>query len=320
MVMKTTETMTMSKDAIKYAVLFFSFLILISCGEEEKKADGNSNEVTETMDSGELKVYCDESIYEVMDSAFYMYNEFYPKVKFSSEVVHSRKAMSLLLSGNARAIVIARDYLKDEDSLMEAYGVEEHLRMKIAEDALVFYTQPDFPVDTLNATEIKDVLLNKKKMKDIYPQLKSEPQFVINDPNSSEYSNLRQIVLDNQFIKHSHKILDGHDSVKYYVKNKENSIGIGYLSHVVKNPDYKKLRIGFTDSTGNHEMPQAVHQAYIVMRRYPFIVDYYVYLFQERRDLSYWFATYMAKEARVQKYFKQYGIVPAFAKFKLIKQ
>ena len=310
----------MSKETLKYSVLIFLLFFIVSCGEEEQKSGGDTNEVTETMDSGELNVYCDESIYEVLDSAFNMYDEFYPKVKFSSEVVHSRKAMSLLLSGNARAVVIARDYLKDEDSLMEAYGVEEHLRMKIAEDALVFYTHPDFPVDTINASEIKEVLLNQKKMTDIYPQLKREPQFVINDPNSSEYSNLRQIVLDNKFIKHSHKMMNGHDSVMNYVKNTDNSIGIGYLSHVVKNPDYKKLRVGFTDSTGNHEMPQAVHQAYIVMRRYPFIVDYYVYLFQKRRDLPYWFATYMAKEARVQKYFKKYGIVPAFAKFKLIKQ
>lgn len=306
----------------RFLGLFFILLgsyVLISCNEVDKEEAGE-DEVAETMDSGELKIFCDSSIMGVMDSAFVMYDEFYPKVKLSTEELDSRKAMSLLLSGNARAIVIARDYLKDEDSLMREFGVDKHLRMKIAEDALVFYSSPEFPVDTINEDEIKEVLLNNKQMTEIYPQLSTEPEFVINIPNSSEYSNLRQQVLDGEFIKHPYRSLGSHDSVMNFVKNNRNKIGIGYLSHIVKNPEYKALKVGYTDSTGKHDMPQVVHQAYIVMRRYPFIVNYYVYLYQNRRNLPYWFATYMAKEAKVQRYFKDYGIVPAFAKFKLIKQ
>lgn len=292
--------------------------LFFSCNSNEETPDGKPRE---TMDSGTLNIACDASVVGVMDSLFQMYEARFPKVNFSYDTVRARQAMALLLSGNSRAVIVARDYLKDEDSLMKVFNVEKHKRLPIAEDALVFYANIDYPIDTINAGEIKQVLMNEKRMTDIYGSIKQEPLFVINNQNSSEFSNLLTMVTDGKNPKHPYKILDDVDSVKSWVRNNENSIGIGYLSQVVGDPHYKVMRVGYyNDSTKTHQYPQVVHQAYILMRKYPFIVRYYVYLLKDRRDLPFWFATYVAKEAEAQKYFKDFGLVPTYAKFKLIQQ
>lgn len=304
----------------KILYILISILILSSCGEEDK-VDEKGEPVRESMDSGILEIVCDKSVFHVLDSAFNMYNRRYDNVKFSYDTVTARKAMALILSGNIRAAVIARDYLLDEDSLMKQHNVDKHLRMQILEDALVFFTQTESKLDTINEEEIKQVLQNKLKMTDIYPFLDEEPLFVINEQNSSEYANLMHLVTDNQTVKHPYRLLNGKDSVINYVKNNENVIGIGYLSQIIGRTDLKPLRVGFiNDSTDKHVYPQVVHQAYIVMRKYPWIVTYYAYLLKDKRDLPYWFATYLAKENVIQKYFLDYGLVPTYAKFKLIPQ
>jgi phosphate transport system substrate-binding protein len=297
------------------------FVLVLSGCKEEAKIDESGEPIRETMDSGILDVVCDESIVDVMDSVFTLYDNRYDKVKFSYEKVSARKAMALLLSGNIRAAVIARDYLKDEDSLMKEFNVEPHLKMVIAEDALVFYTKKDFPVDTINASEIKKVLKNELQLKDIYPDISAEPIFAVNNQNSSDYANVLKMLTDGQNIKHPYKLFNGVDSVKTFVRNNDNSIGIGYMSHVVNDNDFKMLRVGFyNDSTKKQIFPQDVHQAYVLMRKYPFIIRYYVYLLKNKRDLPYWFGTYLAKETVAQKYFLDYGIVPTYAKFKLNPQ
>ncbi len=304
----------------KYIIILIFTAGLFSCGED-KKVDEFGEPVRETMDSGILEIVCDESITGVLDSAFSLYDNRYEKVKFSYDTLNARKAMALLLSGNTRASVIARDYLKDEDSLMNEYNVEKHLRMVIAEDALVFYANKDYPVDTINAGQIKQVLSNELKLVDLHPEIKTEPLFALNNQNSSDYANLLNLVMDGSDIKHPFRLFDGVDSVKNFVKSNRDAIGVGYLSHIINEDELKPFRVGFfNDSTQKHQYPQEVHQAYILMRKYPFIVRYYVYLLKNKRDLPYWFATYLAKETVAQKYFLDYGIVPTYAKFKLNPQ
>lgn len=303
-------------------IAILSLLLFNACEQENKdfNKEGNLTNEIETINQGEVTVHIDQSLYPIMDSIFKMYREDYPDVNLNDSSVTSRQAMSLLLSGNSRVIITARDYLKDEDSLMTEYEVPGHLKMKIAQDALTFFTSPQFPLDTLSDEQIKDVLINNAKLSDYFDELVTEPIFVTVDQYSSEYANIYQLILKDNKLQKPLKIFSTIDSVKNYVRNNKNAIGIGFLGNVVNEPDFKELMIGFTKENGTREYPQVVHQAYIVMERYPYIVDYYAYLLEERRNMPFWFASYIAKENKIQKYLNDYGVVPAFAKIRLIKE
>lgn len=306
---------------LKFVTIIISFIILTSCNSEKQKEPQTKEEYPETMNSGNLTAYCDNSILSLMDSAFIMYRADYPKVNLTIETGNARQVMAKLLAGEARVILIARTYLRDEDSLMKVYNVEPHPKMEMAYDALVFFTHKDFPLDTLNAEQIFEYLQsNKDVLRGYYKQLKSEPELVCPNINSSEYANLQVLAARNQPIMRRIRFLEDFESVKDYISNNNKSIGICFLSQIVNDTSYKLIRIGFINDKGRSIRPRQVHQAFIVQDLYPYKVTLWAYVLQDMRNLPYWFAKYLSVEEKVQRYFLNRGIVPAYARIKLIKE
>ncbi len=307
----------------------FQFLILISvtlssvfvftgCPREDIRS---SDPEKESWTTGKLSVYCDDAIYPIMDSVFKMYDQMYPDVKLTVEHTNAWDVMAKLLSANARVVVVARDYLHHEDSLMKVFHVAPYLRMTLAFDGLVFFTNTNFPLDTLNASQIEEILTDReKKFLDYYPNLAAEPELAVMGKTSSEYANLRSLAAKGKDIVRKLRYFEGTDSLRSYVSENDNTIGVAFLSQLVNDSRFKMLRIGFSDSTGKYINPKPVHQAYLVQNLYPYKVEYYAYLLKDLRDLPFWFATFLAKEVVVQKYFNRSGIVPAFAIIELIPE
>jgi len=298
--------------------LIVCFPFLQSCNQGEPKDAKQAAEV-ETMNSGKLTAYCDSSLENIMAEPVGWYKKDYPKVTLTMQYANARNVMAHLLSGDARIIVLPRDYLRDEDSLMKAYKVKNHDKMPIAYDGLVFFAKKDFPLDTLNHTEILGILRDGKPVTAYYPNIKTEPDLVINDVNSSEYANLRKLVLKGDSLKKKFKFMKSADMVVDYVSG-AYSMGIGYLSRVAKDTSLKLIKIGFTDSAGRRIRPKPVHQAYIVQDLYPYKVTIWAYLLEERRNLPFWFGKFLSIEEKVQRYFLDAGIVPAYARIKLIPE
>lgn len=292
-------------------------LFSVACNEKPKAEDKDR----ETMTSGKLTAYCDDAIINLMDSTFTLYRMAYPNVELTVETGTAREVMSKLLSGQARVVIIARDYLKDEDSLMTAYKVKKHNFEDIANDALTIFSGRDFPLDTLNADQIFNILTDKNKtLKSYYPQLKEEPTIAICEQNSSIYANMKKLMAKDKPIMRNLKLFSTVDSVKMYVKNTPNSLGIAYLNNVVRNLDFLTIPIGFHDSTGKYITPKPVHQAYVIQGLYPYIVTFRAMFFEEFKNLPFWFGVHVAREAVVTRYLKEAGVVPTYAKFKLIKE
>ncbi|MBX3044655.1 MAG: substrate-binding domain-containing protein [Candidatus Kapabacteria bacterium] len=298
----------------KFIIMLLTLTSLLSCNVEREEMAG---ERYGSINAGKINVVCDESLYGLMDSAFTLYTNAYPKIELELEVLHARRAMALLLSGETDAIITARSFLKDEDSLMKAYDVDRP-EMIIASDALVFFVKNDFPLDTLNDKQLVGVLSGRKKLIDYFPVLNKEPEFASNITNSSEFANLQNLVLKgNELIKYINTF-NGIDSVMDYVSQSSNVIGIGYLSQIYGNSDFKMLQIGFINQNGTRIFPQVVHQGFIVQGKYPYISKIRVYIKEDNKTAPFfWFASYLSKEAVVQKYLLDKGIVPEYAKFKL---
>jgi ABC-type phosphate transport system substrate-binding protein len=289
--------------------------IICACGENKNRIPS-----TETMDSGKVEVFCDSSYLFAMDSVFKMYQERYPKVELKINYVNARNVTSHLLSGKTRVAIIGRDYLKDEDSLLNQYNVPEFYKMEIVNDGLVFFTQADFPLDTINTDILTAHFTEHKTLQSMLPTLPFEPNFVIANQNSSEYGNFVNLVCNRDKIFNIPELLSNTDSVLEYVKNNPKAIGICYLSQV-QGKFYKILRIGYNDTTGKYiQATKPPHQSFIVMNEYPYITTLRLYLQEDRKNLPFWFGAFCEKENISVNYYKQKRLVPCYATYQLDDQ
>lgn len=307
----------MRKMKNKQFILTLTLLILSSCGDNKyKEKDPNA---VETMNSGHVTIAVDNDVYSVIDTGISMYSEDYKKVLVNQINVTAREAMGELLNGNVRIAVIARDYLHDEDSLMKSFKVKEHQRMKIATDGLVLFCNREFPIDTLNITQVKDIFQNGKKLSSFF-KVNGDVKYYVNEANSSVFANFKKLILEDKPLGTTLNYEKDSKAVLEQVSKSKGSVGIGYLSQVLSDDRFKMIEIGYYDSTGAYVSPKPVHQGYIVQGKYPFPVSIWVYLLEDRRNLPFWFASYLAKENKYQKVILDKGIVPEFARFQLVPE
>lgn len=300
---------------MKISVLFFIVVFILSCNQEEKKPDNKQNEIKN------LRVYCDESIYQVVKTPLMIFDSIDVKVNLQITKSTAFDAMKMFLAGECDVILLPRNYSRYEDSMMAVYGVKPHLKMPVAKDALVFFVNYDSPLDTLNDSQIVDLILNNNKgLKQYYPFLKKEPLFVTNNNKSSEVENIYQLVSKKQKINRSFKLLESSDSIKSYMLENTGNIGIGYFSNIIGDPQFRALPIGFIDSTGKYIFPRTVHQSNILQGFYPYIVTYWIYIQDQNNDEAMRLARFISKHPTAQKYFNDYGLVPAYARINLIDE
>ncbi len=301
---------------IKTKILLLAIAILIvSCDSKYEAKDPND---VETINSGKLTVYCDELIKPILDSAFVFYTQEYKKVELTTKYANSRNVMSQLLSKEVRVIVNPRDYLADEDSLIKEFKIEKHKRFVIAYDGLVFFARKDFPIDTLNANQIERAIVRGEDLNKTTSGLNFEPTYATLDQYSSLYANFNFLIVKDNPLKRKVELFENLDELKKHVATNSSIIGIGYLSQLINDQQFKLIRLGFdSDTLNKYITPKPVHQGYIVQDLYPYKVSYYAYLLEDRQNLPFWFGTYLAKQEKVQKLFLDKGIVPAFARIKL---
>lgn len=285
------------------------------------KPDPKSSEQYETATTGKAEILCDESIAEFMQPAFKLFDSSYNEAAVSVKVVSAREAMTQLFGTKARGIVIARSYLRDEDSLLKANKVPAHAATIIATDALVFAVPSKFPIDTISLEQLKEIFTKKgTTFRSMFPALKTEPALLCPDPSSSEYGNILLHLSKNAPPQHAITFTKNAAEVEAELKKNPNAIGIGYLSRYAGNTDVKLLKIGFQDTTGNYVRPQTVHQSYVLMGKYPLPVRIQGLLLEDRRNLPWGYVTFLRNDVRAKERYLKGGIVPEGARFNLVPQ
>lgn len=310
---------TIEMKKINQIILILSLLLFISCNSEQDNKEGKNKPQTyeQSISEGKLTVYVDTLLTDLLEPIMGFYRESYPKIELNVNYINSRRAVALLFSGEAEVIVLSRNYLKDEDSLNKEFSLNRP-EMVMAEDGLVFFTNNKFGLDTLNDEQIFNILTQGKNFKNYYTQIDKEPELVTTGVNNSHYQNLITTAARNNTITKKITLVNNTQEIFDYVKNNDNAIGIAYLSNVIKKTEFKMLRISFINKEGKRIPPQIVHQGFIVQEKYPYIVKHKVILREDRKNKPFWFASYLSKETRVQKYLMDSGIVPAFAKVVLV--
>jgi len=300
-------------------ILILSLLLFISCNSEqgEKESKNKPQTYEQSISEGKLTVFVDTLLTDLLEPIMGFYRESYPKIELNVSYINSRRAVALLFSGEAEVIVLSRNYLKDEDSLNKEFALNRP-EMVMAYDGLVFFTNNNFGLDTLNDEQIFNILTQGKNFKNYFAHLKEEPELVTTGVNNAHYHNLLATAARGNSITKKLNLKNSLQEMLDYVKNNDNAIGVAYLSNVMKKTEFKMLRVGFVNKDGKRIPPQIVHQGFIVQDKYPYVIEHKVVLREDRRNKPFWFASYLSKETKVQKYLMDYGIVPAFAKVVLV--
>jgi ABC-type phosphate transport system substrate-binding protein len=318
MKMKTNNSRIGLVNIIKLKSKYFNLLIISAflcfsaCSNDNKQAGQPVNDVAK------LKVFCEDGLYNLSINPINEFDTLNRKVDVHLIRASTFDCFAKLLATEADIIISGRDYTPREDSLMKAYHVEKHYRQAMAYDALVFYVPYQVNIDTLNADQIREVLTKKDaKYQSINSKIPFEPIFAVPYYLSSEYYNLQKYATKGKEIKKSLKQFSTSDSVMRYVETTPHTIGIGYMSYVMKNPKLKMICIGYKDSVGNAIFPHAVQQANLALKLYPYIIPLYVYMLDKKADASLAFIRFMTKAGNSQRYFNNAGICPAFGQIKL---
>lgn len=270
--------------------------------------------------SGTLELLCDETIYDIIQPTLRQFDSAYPNAHVTAVRVSAREAMARLLADSTRGVIVARNYARDEDSLMKAHGVTRPAPFAFAIDALVFFVKKDFPLDTISAEQLQAVLRDGKPFKKMFPHLAAEPTIVAPSVNSSVYGNILNLVTENNAPQYPVRFVESQAEVRKAVLDEKQTIGVGYLSAIAADTAHvRALRIGFADSTGKYIMPRLVHQAYVYLQQYPFPITIQGIMTEDNRSLPWGVFSFLSRNAEVQKYFRDIGIVPAFAKIRLVE-
>ena len=305
----------MMKTYLRFILQIVLSVMLISCESNDKQSDST----IESPLRGSDTVYCDESIFTCINNAMPIYQKAFPDAHITLFSKNARSSMAELFSEKTKSIIVARNYLSDEDSLLKQSGYSFQ-KIHIANDGLVFFVSKEFPIDTLNINQLTEYISGKNRLSFYFPKLNSEPLLLIPGAQSSEYANSISFFPQiSKTAKDIAKFNNSKDSIVFEVL-KGKSIGLGYLSYIQKNPLLKSLRIGYIDSLGNRIPPQIVHQGFIIQKKYPFEIPIIAYLKEKRQNLPWGFATFMEKDPNIQKVLLDCGLIPVFAKYNLIQE
>ena len=92
-----------------------SIAVMTSCNDD---TDAN-NKPQETAISGTAEVLCDEQIIDLMKASKHLYDSVHPNAHLTLAPVDAESGMDAMMRHEARAIVIARDWLPSEDTIIQ---------------------------------------------------------------------------------------------------------------------------------------------------------------------------------------------------------
>lgn len=297
-----------------YFVCFavISTLFISSC------TDDRQQQSYESPVAGKDTIYVEDVLYPYFLEAKPKYDSVFENAEITLIPVNARRGMSLLFSDTASCVILARDYLRDEDSIVKSMSLPFQ-KIEIAKDGLVFFVSKDIPIDTMNLSQL-DGMLSGTSINTIQKKIVLDEALFIPSMQSSEYAGLlKYFAKGNSALSVTFKQFENRDSLKAQVRSSK-SIGIGLMSDILKDSTLKAIRIGYTDSTGKRVAPQIVHPGFIVQNMYPLVIPIFAYVKNEKKDLAWGFATFMEKDPSIQKVLLNKGIIPSHAKYNLIQE
>ena len=310
------------------AMLCGAVLALLLFGCDVKDPSKNS------PTSGKLIVYVDESYDQLIRSLADSFTTNHaPDMAIEIRKVQAREAVQQLInlhladtsstdSSAAVAIIIGRDLLEDEKSVVADRGLERKLmRIPLAWDGLAVVVADNSPLEETTVEELKEALVEKNRSLSSLQEGKGNTSLplVFPSPNSSSYGYVREHLLGGGEPASPVRWVGTTDSVLDLVATGEGiSLMAWYPAHL-DSTRVRTLRIGYTDSAGFIQPPVRVHPTSLVMNKYPMKLHIIGYSFAGTRSPANGFLAWLSGSDVAQQGMAKIGLEPENVRFTLVQ-
>jgi len=256
-------------------ILCLSLLYFSSC--ETRKS---------TTTIGELNVQVDEGISPVVKKEADEFMRLNAESKLTTEIKTTNEVIAGLINGNAKTIVVSRDFSKEENDVI-ANNKLEVKKNKFALDAIGVIVNNSNPLKKLNYNELKRIFTGEttewKNMdgnnKDIYT---GKIKVFIARKNASVHDIFKEKVLGGADYFSRSTICSTSTQMLSEVKGSKDAIGFISMAWITVNADtldtsIKALKIAPVDSSNGFIGDYTgLHQAYIADKSYPLVTEVYI--------------------------------------------
>lgn len=179
---------------------------------------------------GSATIFCDDGFRNVLQEEIEVFEFSYPESSIIPFYVSEQEAIDTMLSDNAQAIIITREFTKDEREFMKKKYKRVVKTHPIAVDAVALITNKDNNVKQLSMAEIGDILNGKiTKWSQLAGNDTTTIKIVFDNPGSSTVSYMR-----DKFLPKGKRISDvpntyaqkNNAAVFDLVKKDRNALGI----------------------------------------------------------------------------------------------
>ncbi|HJY64527.1 MAG TPA: substrate-binding domain-containing protein [Ignavibacteria bacterium] len=264
---------------VKKNILFFLilFLSLLSFSCEPKKS---------TTTIGELNVLVDEGILPVVKKEASEFMRLNTESKITTQVKTTNEVIADLINGNAKTIVVGRDFSKEENDVI-ANNKLEIKKNKFALDGIGVIVNNSNPVKKLNFNELKRIFTGEtaewKELdgdnKDLYS---GKIKVFITRKNASIHDIFKEKVLSGADFSGKSTICTTSVQMLNEIKGNPEAIGFISMAWITVNADtldstVKALKIASVDPSKEYIGSYVgLHQAYIADKTYPLVTESYI--------------------------------------------
>ncbi len=298
-------------------------IIIVACDNATK--DGKP---LDTIDSGEITVACDESLYPVIDAQHKVFESQFPRAKLNLIYTSESEAINLMLSDSARIAIVTRSLFDNELAILNQQKISKARHTSIAFDAIAFILNNSNTDTSFTLEQIKGLLSGEiSNWKQINTKSKlGDIQVVFDNPASGAIRLLKDSVLKGIELGKNNYAVKSNPAVIDYVKNNPNAIGIigtSWISdhedtqvkeflNTIKVAEIKPLVIK-VNSISNKPM-----QGNVAVKQYPLWREVKVISREARVGLGTGFASFMAGDSG-QRIILKAGLVPKNAPIRIIE-
>ncbi|MBI5214971.1 MAG: substrate-binding domain-containing protein [Ignavibacteriae bacterium] len=304
----------MKSSLFRYSLVFVLALTFFGCWKERK----------ETTTKGEVDVFVDESVFPVIKQQEEKFESLYAQAKVNLHSLTTREAIVRFLNVETTKVIITfRPMNGEEQSVAQRAGLKFQ-EMKIALDGVVLIVNKANPVESLRTTQLDSIFRgvttkwNELGWKNSSYSIGTS----IPDQNSGAFEVMAVKILHGEKFGPVANITSSADSLIEYVEQYENGLGflsIGQLRG--KDENVKILAISnpnAPDSLHREGEYFTPHQAHMYRGYYPITSEVYVYSRADKFNVGTGFVSFIASAAG-QKYFLNYGLVPATMPVRLVE-
>lgn len=306
------------KMKIHNILLFTVILLLSGCGD--------SSTPTDTPTSGEITISVDESIARIIESEISTFEQIYEGAKINVHYKPEDELFKDLIEDSSRLIIAARRLNTDEIDYFRKVEIVP-TTTKICYDAVAIIVNNSNKDSLLSFNTIKEILSGRiLTWKEAVKGGRGEKIQIVYDNSSS--STLRYIreLTQNKLSPSSFAVRTNPEVINYVSKN-HNALGIIGVNWVsdrddsITNSFLNTIRVVGIKSDLPNVNPNEYYQpyqAYIAMKFYPMIREYYIVSREAYTGLGSGFSAFVAGE-KGQRIFLKSGLVPATMPVRLVE-